>query len=208
MGGKACGQPRLVARSPSAPPPSTKNQTKTRNHTQTTTARQSKSKSNRPKFPTFRADPLEPACDTWCHFPVKDRAFAVMQWLRAAAEDASMIKVRRCVVCFLFGGGVASLLGVFWGCRRRQSSPPKHPSATLLHPTTTTNPKTTKTPQTIGRVAVHGGERLCVDEAAAGARQRVGLLRARARLHVRLHQPHVARLVLLLLLLFCCCCFV
>lgn len=44
-------------------------------------------------MPTFRADPLTPSCDTWCEFPVSDRPNAVMQFLKAAKEDPSMIKV-------------------------------------------------------------------------------------------------------------------
>lgn len=33
-----------------------------------------------PQVPTFRATPLHPECDTYCDFPVADRANAVMQW--------------------------------------------------------------------------------------------------------------------------------
>jgi hypothetical protein len=44
------------------------------------------------QIPTFRAYPLQPACDTWCEFPVKDRANAVVQWLMAAEADATMVK--------------------------------------------------------------------------------------------------------------------
>ena len=46
------------------------------------------------QVPSFRADPLTPACDTWCEFPVSDRPNAVMQFFKAAAKDPSMIKVR------------------------------------------------------------------------------------------------------------------
>ncbi|KAF8072854.1 HPAT1 [Scenedesmus sp. PABB004] len=34
----------------------------------------------------------EPACDTWCEFPVKDRANAVVQWLMAAAEHPELVQ--------------------------------------------------------------------------------------------------------------------
>jgi hydroxyproline O-arabinosyltransferase len=43
------------------------------------------------EIPTFRAQPLNPACDTWCAFPVSDRPNAVMQWVKAAEKDPSMI---------------------------------------------------------------------------------------------------------------------
>lgn len=42
------------------------------------------------EIPTFRADPLEPKCDVWCDFPVKDRANAVMQWINATEKDPSL----------------------------------------------------------------------------------------------------------------------
>ena len=45
------------------------------------------------QVPTFRADPLTPSCDTWCEFPVSDRPNAVMQFLKAAKADPTMIKV-------------------------------------------------------------------------------------------------------------------
>jgi len=45
-----------------------------------------------PQIPTFRADPLQPACDTWCEFPVADRANAVQQWVDAVNADPSMVK--------------------------------------------------------------------------------------------------------------------
>jgi hypothetical protein len=44
------------------------------------------------QFPTFRAYPLQPECDTWCEFPVKDRPNAVMQWLMAAAQHPELIQ--------------------------------------------------------------------------------------------------------------------
>lgn len=44
------------------------------------------------QFPTFRAYPLQPECDTWCEFPVKDRPNAVMQWLMAAAQHPEIIQ--------------------------------------------------------------------------------------------------------------------
>ncbi|KAK9816540.1 hypothetical protein WJX72_001729 [[Myrmecia] bisecta] len=44
------------------------------------------------EVPTFRAEPLTPACDNWCEFPVSDRPNAVAQWLRAAEQDPSLIK--------------------------------------------------------------------------------------------------------------------
>uniref|UniRef100_A0A383WBI5 Hydroxyproline O-arabinosyltransferase-like domain-containing protein n=1 Tax=Tetradesmus obliquus TaxID=3088 RepID=A0A383WBI5_TETOB len=44
------------------------------------------------EFPTFRAYPLQPACDTWCEFPVKDRANAVVQWLMAAEQHPQLIQ--------------------------------------------------------------------------------------------------------------------
>ena len=45
------------------------------------------------QVPTFRADPLTPACDAWCEFPVSDRPNAVRQFMDAAVRDPSMIKV-------------------------------------------------------------------------------------------------------------------
>lgn len=45
------------------------------------------------QMPTFRADPLTPACDNWCEFPVSDRPNAVAQFLEAAETDPSLIKV-------------------------------------------------------------------------------------------------------------------
>ena len=45
------------------------------------------------QVPTFRADPLTPACDTWCEFPVSDRPNAVRQFMDAAVKDPSLIKV-------------------------------------------------------------------------------------------------------------------
>jgi hypothetical protein len=44
--------------------------------------------------PTFRSDPLTPACDTWCEFPVSDRPNAVAQFLAAAQRNASLIQAR------------------------------------------------------------------------------------------------------------------
>jgi hypothetical protein len=44
------------------------------------------------QFPTFRAYPLQPSCDTWCEFPVKDRANAVVQWLMAAEQHPQLIQ--------------------------------------------------------------------------------------------------------------------
>ena len=44
------------------------------------------------QVPTFRADPLTPACDSWCEFPVSDRPNAVAQFMAAAVKDPSMIK--------------------------------------------------------------------------------------------------------------------
>uniref|UniRef100_A0A061QV19 Hydroxyproline O-arabinosyltransferase-like domain-containing protein n=1 Tax=Tetraselmis sp. GSL018 TaxID=582737 RepID=A0A061QV19_9CHLO len=44
------------------------------------------------EIPTFRAEPLTPACDNWCEFPVSDRPDAVEQWLKAAESDPSMIR--------------------------------------------------------------------------------------------------------------------
>jgi len=45
------------------------------------------------QVPTYRANPLTPACDTWCDFPVADRPNAVRQWIAAAEKDPSMIQV-------------------------------------------------------------------------------------------------------------------
>lgn len=45
------------------------------------------------EIPTFRANPLEPKCDDWCEFPVKDRANAVQQWIDAAEKDPLLVKV-------------------------------------------------------------------------------------------------------------------
>ena len=39
------------------------------------------------EVPTFRADPVTPACDKWCPFPVADRPNSVRQFLQAAGED-------------------------------------------------------------------------------------------------------------------------
>jgi hydroxyproline O-arabinosyltransferase len=46
------------------------------------------------EMPTFRADPLQPACDEWCEYPVSDRANAVRQFFEAAAKNTSMIKAK------------------------------------------------------------------------------------------------------------------
>jgi hypothetical protein len=48
----------------------------------------------RAQVPTFRSDPLTPACDTWCEFPVSDRPNAVAQFLAAAQRNASLIQAR------------------------------------------------------------------------------------------------------------------
>ena len=45
------------------------------------------------QVPTFRADPLNPKCDTWCEFPVSDRPNAVAQFFKAADADPDLIKV-------------------------------------------------------------------------------------------------------------------
>ena len=45
------------------------------------------------QVPSYRAEPLTPACDTWCEFPVSDRPNAVMQFFQAAQKDPAMIKV-------------------------------------------------------------------------------------------------------------------
>lgn len=50
------------------------------------------------QVPTFRADPLTPSCDTWCEFPVSDRPNAVVQFLKAAKTDPTMIKVCSCML--------------------------------------------------------------------------------------------------------------
>lgn len=47
----------------------------------------------RPQIDTFMAKPLQPECDTWCWFPVADRANAMQQWLDAAEKNTSLIKV-------------------------------------------------------------------------------------------------------------------
>lgn len=44
------------------------------------------------QFPTFRAYPLQPECDTWCEFPVKDRPNAVVQFLMAAEQHPELIQ--------------------------------------------------------------------------------------------------------------------
>ena len=44
-------------------------------------------------MPTWRANPLTPACDQWCEFPVSDRPNAVRQFFQAAREDPTLIKV-------------------------------------------------------------------------------------------------------------------
>lgn len=38
------------------------------------------------QVPTFRANPLHPACDEWCDFPVADRPNAVRQWIEAVEQ--------------------------------------------------------------------------------------------------------------------------
>lgn len=43
---------------------------------------------------TFRADPIQPECDTWCEYPVSDRANAVQQFFLAAKKTPSMIKAQ------------------------------------------------------------------------------------------------------------------
>ena len=45
------------------------------------------------QVPTWRADPLTPACDQWCEFPVSDRPNAVKQFFNAAREEPTLIKV-------------------------------------------------------------------------------------------------------------------
>ena len=45
------------------------------------------------QVPTFRADPLTPACDSWCDFPVSDRPNAVRQFFDAAVRQPSLIQV-------------------------------------------------------------------------------------------------------------------
>ncbi|KAL3161193.1 hypothetical protein ABBQ38_009560 [Trebouxia sp. C0009 RCD-2024] len=44
------------------------------------------------EVPTFRAEPLTPACDNWCDFPVSDRPNAVRQFFDAAARQPSLIQ--------------------------------------------------------------------------------------------------------------------
>lgn len=44
------------------------------------------------QFPTFRAYPLQPECDNWCEFPVKDRPNAVVQFLMAAEQHPELIQ--------------------------------------------------------------------------------------------------------------------
>lgn len=44
------------------------------------------------QFPTFRAYPLQPECDVWCDFPVKDRPNAVVQFLMAAEQHPELIQ--------------------------------------------------------------------------------------------------------------------
>lgn len=78
------------------------------------------------QIPTFRADPLTPSCDTWCEFPVSDRPNAVMQFLKAAGINSSMIKVGdRDVFLALhcYSGSITSMLQdfckmTFKACRR------------------------------------------------------------------------------------------
>lgn len=43
------------------------------------------------EIPTFRADPLQPACDDWCEYPVSDRANAVKQFWQHG-KDAGLLK--------------------------------------------------------------------------------------------------------------------
>ena len=45
------------------------------------------------QVPTFRAEPLTPACDNWCEFPVSDRPNAVRQFLDAAVQQPDLIQV-------------------------------------------------------------------------------------------------------------------
>jgi hypothetical protein len=44
------------------------------------------------EIPTYHAQPLTPACDHWCPFPVADRPNAVRQFFEAAARDPSLIQ--------------------------------------------------------------------------------------------------------------------
>eukprot|EP00877_Chromochloris_zofingiensis_P015145 jgi/Chrzof1/9885/Cz04g19190.t1 len=44
------------------------------------------------EIPTFRVNPLQPKCDTWCEFPVADRPNAIVQWINATKYDASLIQ--------------------------------------------------------------------------------------------------------------------
>lgn len=44
------------------------------------------------QIPTFRVNPLQPKCDTWCEFPVADRPNAIVQWINATKYDASLIQ--------------------------------------------------------------------------------------------------------------------
>ena len=53
------------------------------------------------QVPTWRANPLTPACDQWCEFPVSDRPNAVRQFFQAAKEDATLIKVLMPACCGL-----------------------------------------------------------------------------------------------------------
>ena len=46
------------------------------------------------QVPSWQAQPLTPACDQWCEFPVSDRPNAVAQWLQAAAKQPALIKAR------------------------------------------------------------------------------------------------------------------
>lgn len=44
------------------------------------------------QMPTFRATPLQPACDVWCDFPVSDRPNAVHQWVQAVAKEPRLLQ--------------------------------------------------------------------------------------------------------------------
>jgi hypothetical protein len=50
------------------------------------------------QIPTFRAQPLHPECDTYCDFPVADRANAVQQWWVAArvSDDVPTARPMSC----------------------------------------------------------------------------------------------------------------
>ena len=75
------------------------------------------------EVPSWRAAPLHDECDTWCEFPVADRANAVQQWIDAARQDPGLIK--------------AWPLAIMWTLNRNTA--PCHGRETWIHAAATNN---------------------------------------------------------------------